>query len=77
MKLSTLLLVRGLFSASAFAPSAFVRRSLSTSLDVAVGDSVPDVTLDYEFPPDKISLKERCEGKNILFIGLPGAFTPT
>ena len=45
---------------------------------VAVGDSVPaDVTLDFGFPPEKINLAERCAGKKIILLGLPGAFTPT
>jgi len=76
MKLSTLLLAGGLTTASAFAPPAFIPRS-STVLNVAVGDTIPDVSLDYDFPPDKIGLTEYTKGKNILMIGLPGAFTPT
>ena len=45
---------------------------------VAIGDSIPaDITLDFGFPPEKINLAERCAGKKIILLGLPGAFTPT
>jgi len=44
---------------------------------VKVGDSVPDVSLDKGFPPDKVSLPEFCKGKKVVLVGLPGAFTPT
>jgi 2-Cys peroxiredoxin 5 len=76
MKLSTLFLAGGLTTASAFAPPAFVPRS-HTALNVAVGDSIPDVSVDKEFPPDKINLTEYSKDKSLLIIGLPGAFTPT
>lgn len=63
--------------ARAFAPTtrAFVARS--SALNVAVGDTIPDVTMDETFPPTKISLKELTAGKKIIFVGLPGAFTGT
>ena len=45
---------------------------------VSVGDAVPaGITLDLGFPPEKIDLAERCNKKNIILLGLPGAFTPT
>lgn len=45
---------------------------------IKVGESIPDnVDLHYGFPPEKINLKERMAGKNIILVGLPGAFTPT
>lgn len=42
-----------------------------------VGDSVPDVSLHKGFPPEKVGFKELCEGKKVVLVGLPGAFTPT
>ena len=42
-----------------------------------VGTKVPPVELDFGFPPEKINLAERCAGKKIILLGLPGAYTPT
>ena len=42
-----------------------------------VGDKLPDATLDQGFPPEKISLPAYAKGKNMILMGLPGAFTPT
>ena len=42
-----------------------------------VGDTLPSLTLDFGFPPEKINLLERAKGKKIILMGLPGAFTPT
>jgi len=44
---------------------------------VKVGDTFPDVTIQYGFPPEAVSMKERLAGKKSLVVGLPGAFTPT
>ena len=42
------------------------------------GDKVPDVGLWQSFPSDaKVSLADIGKDKNILVVGLPGAFTPT
>jgi len=51
--------------------------SISQTLAVKVGDSCPAVELHYNFPPDKINLADRIADKNVLLVGLPGAFTPT
>ena len=44
---------------------------------IQLGEKLPAGTLDYGFPPAKINLAERASGKNIILLGLPGAFTPT
>ena len=45
---------------------------------IEVGDSMPpDVELHFGFPPERINLKDRVAGKNVILVGLPGAFTPT
>ena len=49
----------------------------AASAVIKVGDTLPSVTLDFGFPPEKINLLERATGKNIILMGLPGAFTPT
>ena len=49
----------------------------SASAVIKVGDTLPSVTLDLGFPPEKVNLLERAKGKNVILMGLPGAFTPT
>jgi len=44
---------------------------------VNVGDRLPTVDLHFGFPPEAVNLAERAKGKNIILVGLPGAFTPT
>ena len=45
---------------------------------VEVGDSIPDnVHLHLGFPPQVINVKDQVAGKNVILVGLPGAFTPT
>mmetsp|Transcript_137033 Transcript_137033/g.273317 ORF Transcript_137033/g.273317 Transcript_137033/m.273317 type:complete len:83 (+) Transcript_137033:74-322(+) len=41
------------------------------------GDRIPQVNLDKGFPPEKFPLREFCQGKKVVLVGLPGAFTPT
>ena len=51
---------------------------LRTAAAIDVGDTVPSgLTLHHGFPPEDISLDDRMKGKNVLIVGLPGAFTPT
>jgi len=72
---STILLLAG--SAGAFTPTAFLGRS-STSFNVAVGDSIPSVELFSGFPdPQKVNIADYVKDKNVIIVGLPGAFTPT
>jgi peroxiredoxin len=43
-----------------------------------VGDSIPDnLELHSGFPPTMINVKDYVKGKNVILLGLPGAFTPT
>ena len=43
-----------------------------------VGDKMPAVVIDHGFGDDqeKVNMAERCAGKKIILLGLPGAFTP-
>jgi len=64
-------------SAAAFAPSVSNARS-ATALNVAVGDKLPSANLFQGFPdPESIDIAEYAKGKNMIIVGLPGAFTPT
>lgn len=70
-----------LLSAVAHA-AAFTSRSAfgvrSMSLGIAVGDKIPDVGLMQGFPDVKTtSVADYAKGKNVIIVGLPGAFTPT
>jgi peroxiredoxin len=51
--------------------------SLSQTLAVNVGDAFPSVELHHNFPPDKVNIADRIANKNVVIVGLPGAFTPT
>jgi hypothetical protein len=46
-----------------------------------VGTKIPDVELHTDFglpsADTRIKLGERCKGKKVILMGLPGAFTPT
>jgi hypothetical protein len=44
---------------------------------VKVGDKLPSVELHSGFPPEKIDLASYTANKNVIIVGLPGAFTPT
>merc|ERR1719247_420574 len=45
--------------------------------NVKIGDKVPDVAFDSDFPPTKVKLRDLTKGKRVVLVGLPGAFTPT
>jgi peroxiredoxin len=47
------------------------------SEQLAIGSKLPDVEIDFGFPPEKVNLAERVKGKRVIIVGLPGAFTPT
>jgi len=42
------------------------------------GDKLPSATLFKGFPdPETIDVADYAKGKNMIIVGLPGAFTPT
>ena len=50
----------------------------STPLAFAAPAKVPSVDVMQGFPDvETINVAEYCAGKNVIIVGLPGAFTPT
>jgi 2-Cys peroxiredoxin 5 len=44
---------------------------------IKVGDKIPAITIDHGFNPiNKVNMSERLQGKKVIIMGLPGAFTP-
>merc|ERR1719469_412461 len=37
---------------------------------------IPSVNLTSGFPPEGTNMAEYCAGKNVIIVGIPGAFTP-
>ena len=76
MKIAACLLAAAT-TAGAFAPTAFNGRR-STAANIAVGDKLPSATLFQGFPdPETIDIADYVKDKNVIIVGLPGAFTPT
>ena len=41
------------------------------------GDKIPFVDMHWGFPPQTVNMAAYCGGRNVIIVGLPGAFTPT
>lgn len=71
-----MLLASAIGAANAFAPSSIIRQR--TALNIAEGDAMPSVDLFQGFPDvKKINIADYVKDKNVIVVGLPGAFTPT
>jgi len=70
-------LVGLLASTVAFAPVPDLSRTVSAVNLIKAGDSLPSIDLHKNFPPDFVNMADYAKGKNIIILGLPGAFTPT
>ena len=53
------------------------QHQLQRATFASVGEKLPSVDLHLGFPPKKYNLAEFCKNKEVLLVGLPGAFTPT
>lgn len=55
---------------------AYAAAVVSTT-GIKVGDMLPEVNLDINFPPEATPVQTLCSSQTIVVVGLPGAFTPT
>ena len=51
--------------------------SLTDAFSSLVGTKIPPCELHFGFPPQKVLLPAYAANKNMILLGLPGAFTPT
>jgi len=49
----------------------------SLAFTIKAGDSLPAANLHSGFPPEMVKIDEYAADKNMIIVGLPGAFTPT
>jgi peroxiredoxin len=55
-----------------------VAMMVAAATAVEIGYKIPaDLELHSGFPPKKVNLAEYVAGRNVILMGLPGAFTPT
>ena len=57
--------------------SNHINNIISRSMAISVGSQLPSVEVHKNFPPEKINIADYCKDKNVVIVGLPGAFTPT
>jgi hypothetical protein len=48
-----------------------LRSTLITRAFASVGDKIPNVELHKGFPPKKINIRDYCENKSVILLGLP------
>jgi peroxiredoxin len=57
---------------------SFGRRNNAAFAAIKTGDKLPYVDMLWGFPdPHVVNLPEYCGGRNVIIVGMPGAFTPT
>jgi len=66
------------FSVPQSALAAVMLLSAATSaFTIKAGDKVPAADLHFGFPPTFVATEDYLEDRNVIVVGLPGAFTPT
>ena len=51
--------------------------TVASAFTIKAGDKVPATDLHFGFPPTFVSTGEYLADRNVIVVGLPGAFTPT
>lgn len=64
-------------SKTAVAAVMLLASAVNALAPIKAGDKIPAVNLHFGFPPTMVNVAEYCEGRNVIVVGLPGAFTPT
>jgi peroxiredoxin len=57
--------------------AAVLFSAVASAFTVKAGDKVPSADLHFGFPPLFVDTAEYLAGRNVIVVGLPGAFTPT
>lgn len=71
-------LLTKLFLVGAFPAHVYGASFAGQTLAFAAPTKLPSVKIMRGFPdPDMFDVAEYCAGKNVVIVGLPGAFTPT
>jgi len=51
--------------------------TVASAFTIKAGDKVPAADLHFGFPPNFVNTEDYLEDRNVIVVGLPGAFTPT
>jgi len=65
------------FTQTAVAAVMLLSTVVNALAPIKAGDKIPAVNMHFGFPPTMVNVAEYCEGRNVVVVGLPGAFTPT
>ena len=66
------------FSVTQTAVAAVMLFSAAASaFTIKAGDKVPAADLHFGFPPTFVNTEDYLADRNVIVVGLPGAFTPT
>mmetsp|Transcript_6345 Transcript_6345/g.9640 ORF Transcript_6345/g.9640 Transcript_6345/m.9640 type:complete len:101 (-) Transcript_6345:571-873(-) len=68
----------GTTAAFAAATTTTTNNNNNNNPPIKAGDKLPASDVFWGFPnPQKVNMASYCGGRNVIIVGLPGAFTPT
>lgn len=62
---------------SAVVAAVMLCSTVASAFTIKAGDKVPAADLHFGFPPNFVNTEDYLEDRNVIVVGLPGAFTPT